>query len=455
VLTPGGGNCTSVASAGDVNGDGYADVAVGNEVLNRVSVYHGSPAGPGDPADTVIEIYQSGGSSFGRVDAAGDVDNDGYSDLAVGANGHDAAGGEASGRAYVFLGSASGLATSPTWTADGDQAFGGFGRWVASAGDTNGDGFSDVVVGEPYRDVGSSVNVGRMHLYLGGGGDGLDRIPRQQRPAGVSEPPIAMLGRSPDDDRIRLRTRARSAAGRIRVQAEYDVRPWGTTYPGEGNYRSNMLKSSPPGSDGTRTNYSSPISGLSPGTRYKWRLRARSTSPYFPWTPWVRLAGNGVQEWSVRTDCVAATWYRDSDGDTYGDADVFVSTCDPQPNGYVADASDCDDGNGDVWAIPGETGELVVSDDGTTTTLAWSAPTDPGANPGAWVYDVLRSDAADEFGAAGTCVATDVAAESAADPDLPVSGSVFHYLVRTGHSCGEGTLGVDSDGVERTGSACP
>src|SRR5438876_1173559 len=105
------------------------------------------------------------GADFGRsVSTAGDVNGEGYSDVIVGAYRYDN-GQIDEGRAYLYLGSASGLATSAAWMAEGDQVGADFGSSVSTAGDVNDDGYSDVIVGAYDYDNGSQTNVGRAYLY--------------------------------------------------------------------------------------------------------------------------------------------------------------------------------------------------------------------------------------------------------------------------------------------------
>jgi hypothetical protein len=153
----------AVTSAGDVNGDGYADVAVSairaNFSAGRVYIYLGSATGLApDPSATLNG--PSNGTFFGHALAgAGDVNGDGYGDLLVGSSNFNDL-----GRAYLYAGSAGGLATTPATTLTAPVHPSQFGSVLASAGDVNGDGYADVVVAAPAE----NSNTGGAYVYRGG-----------------------------------------------------------------------------------------------------------------------------------------------------------------------------------------------------------------------------------------------------------------------------------------------
>jgi len=163
---------SSVGSAGDVNGDGYSDVVIGQDNISnpeegegRAYVFYGSASGLlASPAWTYENNHA--GSSLGEsVASAGDVNGDGYSDILVGGFKYSNP-DTREGVAYLFLGSASGLALTPAWNQESNQAFAEYGQSVASAGDTNDDGYDEVLVGAPWYSHGENFE-GRAFLYYG------------------------------------------------------------------------------------------------------------------------------------------------------------------------------------------------------------------------------------------------------------------------------------------------
>jgi hypothetical protein len=154
---------TSVASAGDVNKDGYADVVVGADgVTNEACVYEGSSNGiTGNPK--ILETNEKDSDFGGSVASAGDVNGDGYGDIIVGDHLY---GPNGEGAAYVFHGSNTGIGSDAAVTLQCNQQGALLGRSVAGAGDLNGDGYSDVIVGAPDYDNGQN-NEGVVFAYYG------------------------------------------------------------------------------------------------------------------------------------------------------------------------------------------------------------------------------------------------------------------------------------------------
>jgi hypothetical protein len=175
----------SVSSAGDVDGDGLDDVLVG-AFRNDGG---GTDAGAayvvlGSSLGTNSTIYLANSADYKlvgedisdfagiSVSSAGDVDGDGLDDFLVGAYGEDD-GGLSAGAAYVVLGSSLGTSSTIDISSAASKLVGEYsedraGYSVSSAGDVDGDGLSDVLVGA-YGDSDGGEDAGAAYLILTGG----------------------------------------------------------------------------------------------------------------------------------------------------------------------------------------------------------------------------------------------------------------------------------------------
>lgn len=176
----------AVSGAGDINGDGYGDIAVGAALADpggrfaagTVSVFYGSPTGIRPASLQVLEGVRSNDNFGASVATAGDVNGDGYADLVVGAP-QAAPGGRANaGTASIFFGTSTGLNPVPMHVLEGMNANDAFGSSVATAGDLNGDGFGDLIVGAPQAMFGGRMATGTVSVFVGGMG-GIAVVPQR------------------------------------------------------------------------------------------------------------------------------------------------------------------------------------------------------------------------------------------------------------------------------------
>ncbi len=181
----------SVSTVGDVNDDGFDDVIVGASGTDSNGTWSGSSYvvfGKASGFSAAMDLSTLNGSNGFRLDGeskfdlsgesvsnAGDVNGDGFDDVIVSAFRADP-NGSYSGSSYVVFGQASGFSAaidlssldgSDGFRLDGRTAYDGSGRSVSTAGDVNGDGFDDLIVGAPDADPNGNNHSGSSYIIFG------------------------------------------------------------------------------------------------------------------------------------------------------------------------------------------------------------------------------------------------------------------------------------------------
>ncbi|MBK7253027.1 MAG: FG-GAP repeat protein [Ignavibacteria bacterium] len=286
----------SVSTAGDVNGDGFSDVIIGaynfdNGQNNEGAafVFHGSASGLSLTSNWIAESDQADASFGYSVSTAGDVNDDGYSDVIISANAFDN-GQTNEGAAFVYHGSAAGISLTSNWSAEGNQGGALFGYSVSTAGDVNGDGYSEVIVGAPYFDNGQT-DEGAAYVYYGGNNTGGLQATVRQYKYGTSTV-VSSGSYTGDAGKVRLQHFAKSPFGRSNGRVVYEIKENGIPFSGSIISNSTSYNSTPPAYTNlglTGTNISQDMTGFNSDKVFKWRARVQykmTSSPFQKYSPW-------------------------------------------------------------------------------------------------------------------------------------------------------------------------
>jgi hypothetical protein len=463
----------SVASAGDFNGDGSPDFIIGAQQAGyegKAFIYYGGPSLDATPDFTLTGESTGALTAFGAsVASAGDVNEDGFDDVIVGAPWYGG-GGNKPGRAYVFFGGAAPDAV-PDRVFSGAGFYDQLGTVVGSAGDLNGDGHPDLFASAPNSDVGV-LNAGAICVWFGG-------------PAVDTTPDLTLLGSGVNEHLMNA-----ANAGDVNADGFSDL-----IGAGRGQVRVWFGGSSPnPVADLTLARTYASVAGagdvngdgiddFAVGAAYD--FSGGRVSVYFGGSGvdtledlyyvgndpragiGLGIAGGGHVDGPGPSDLIAsAYWDPEAIGYNMGRVYVFatsglpIDTCPGQ-----ADGTACDDGNsctgGEVCGggvcgggrpvlPPVVNGTVGLVGDKSGATISWSDPLGPYS-----VYRGTRSGGS-PWAYNQTCHTSHTPASSATDLENPSTGTMFYYLVTRIEACGESIPGEDSGGQPNPNpSPCP
>jgi len=354
-------------TAGDVNGDGYSDFIVGapdyengQNSEGAAFLYYGTPGTINPEPDLLLEINEAGALFGISVSTAGDVNGDGYADVIVGASDYYVLG--KNGEAFIFYGAATGLNTTAHWVGDSAVASEEFGYAVSAAGDVNGDGFDDVIIG-----TNSSTAV---YAFYGNGG-GTPLRPRQMQLNGTTR--LAPLGRVNSANSVRLHLEGLTPLGREWLKLEWQVAPLGQDFGAAGTVSGVDDAWRASGATLTQT-----VAGLQSSTAYHWRVRLL----YRPGNPlamsagrWIHMPYNGWLETDFQTARGALSVSASNDSPTaLGSATTLTATSGSTYVTYAWNFGDSASGSGKVvthtYAATGEYTATVTASNGVSTVVA-------------------------------------------------------------------------------------
>lgn len=159
-----------IANAGDVNNDGIQDLVVGAFRWDDGAVDNGAAfvyLGPTFSNPTLLSVSQAGAAFGAGVGGAGDLNNDGFDDVVVGAPNFDGPVGNNTGASFVYFGGAGPFNAVVDATINSPNSNANMGAAVRGVGDVNNDGIDDLAVGVPRYNPSARPDQGGVFIYYG------------------------------------------------------------------------------------------------------------------------------------------------------------------------------------------------------------------------------------------------------------------------------------------------